>query len=415
VRRKTILSVVALSVVGIAPTLSAAKANGNRGGDACGPTQPAPCYSEECGCTYCYGPENTAINPAVRPRTCNGDMVIDIAGFYWNAHMDGMEYAVENHVANPTLNGPEPRVESVQALNNLVNADYKTPDFDWDFGFKAGIGYNSACDGWDLGIVWTWYQGKANDGVEAEIDDNRVLLPLWSAFTPAQGSVVYATDIESHWKLKLNLIDLDLGREFWSSKYVALRPHLGLRIAYIKQNFNLEYKGGSWSDNTLPGQENFNGFTDMDNDFKGVGIRAGLDSTWNLGCGWGIYGNFAASIVYGRFSVDANEYVRQAGADHAKIKVMETDYSFRASRGMLDLGLGLQWSTLFCGCQYGLTAQLGWENHLFFNQNQLWRVNRIGAPFDSENFPNNTGENVLSQRRGDLDTQGWTLRLTFEF
>ena len=411
-KNKTILSLAALSVVGMASTLSAARTNGNRGGDACGPTEPAPCYSEDCGCTYCYGPENTAINPAVRPRTCNGDMVFEIAGFYWNAHMDGMEYAVENHVA---ISNELSDADESQSLNNLINADYKTPNFEWDFGFKAGIGYNSACDGWDLGIVWTWYQGKANDSVEAQSDDNRSLLPLWSAFTPAQGYVLYATDIESNWKLKLNLIDLDLGREFWSSKYVALRPHVGLRIAQLNQSFSLEHKGGSWSVTNIGGQENFNGFTDLDNDFKGVGVRAGLDSTWNLGCGWGIYGNFAASIVYGRFSVDANEYVRQAGADHAKIKVMETDYSFRASRGMLDLGLGLQWSTLFCGCQYGLTAQLGWENHLFFNQNQLWRVNRIGAPFDSENFPNNTGENVLSQRRGDLDTQGWTLRLTFEF
>jgi len=83
---------------------------------------------------------------------------------------------------------------------------------------------------------------------------------------------------------------------------------------------------------------------------------------------------------------------------------------------MLDLELGVQWSTLVCGCQYGLTAQLGWENHMFFNQNQLWRVARSSGILEAGgDESNNTGENVFYQRRGNLDTQGWTLRFKFEF
>jgi len=414
-QNQLILSIAAMSALGMG-SLSGAR------GDSCAPGQPAPCYSEDCGCTYCYGPENTAGNPAVRPRTCNGDFVIEVAGFYWNAHQDGMEYAVENHVQNP---GPEPTAPPLE-LNNLINAEYKTPDFDWDFGFKAGIGYNSACDGWDLGILWTWYKGKASDQVQAEGDDNRTLLPLWSAYAPQQGTPLYATDIETQWNLELNMIDLTLGREFWNSKRLTLRPHIGLRIARINQSYEIEHKGGSWSANTNAGnpdvQVAYNDFVDLDNNFKGVGIRAGLDSTWNFGCGWGLYGNFAASIVYGRFSLDHDETLRLVETPFSKCKILETKESFRASRAMLDLGLGLQWSTLFCGCQYGFTFQLGWENHMFFNQNQLWRVARSEVDFvpagmgflDLDN-PNNTGENIFYQRRGDLDTQGWTLRIKFEF
>ncbi|NGX46193.1 MAG: hypothetical protein K940chlam2_01379 [Chlamydiae bacterium] len=47
---------------------------------------------------------------------------------------------------------------------------------------------------------------------------------------------------------------------------------------------------------------------------------------------------------------------------------------------------------------------------MFFDQNQLWRVNRINP---DQSFTSN--ENVYYQRRGDLDTQGWTLTLQFEF
>jgi len=213
------------------------------------------------------------------------------------------------------------------------------------------------------------------------------------------------------------LIDIELGRNFWTSKYLAIRPFVGVRVAHIDQSFEIQHKGGSWSSRAnTPAQAAFNNEVDIDNDFKGVGLRAGLNSTWNLGCGWAIYGDLAASIVYGRFSISHDEDNRLATSPHDKTKVAEFDYSFRASRAILDLGLGLQWSTMFCDCQYGLTVALGWEHHLFFDQNQMWRVVRIGdTDAGFTDGTNNTGENVYHQRRGDLDTQGWTLKVAFGF
>ena len=410
--KKHLIPLAALSVLGMT-NLSAAQG----GRDDCRPEPPATCYADDCCRTYCLGPENIGVNAPVCPLTCNGDLFITVAGFYWNAHQDGMEYAIDNQVENPDVTNVP--IESgtdtkIIALNNLINAEYETPNFKWDFGFKVGLGYCSPCDGWDIGILWTWYRGKATDHIEAEIDDNHTLLPLWSAFAPVQGSVLYATDIETHWKLQLNLVDIELGRNFWTSKYLAIRPFVGIRIAYLEQDWNIQHKGGVWSERTAAIlQPAFNNEVGIDNDFKGVGLRAGLDTTWNFGCGWALYGNWAASIVYGRFSIDHDEENRRASDPHEKIKVAEWEESFRASRAMLDLALGIQWSTMFCDCQYGFMIALGWEHHLFFDQNQMWRVVRIGdTAFAS---PNNSGENVYHQRRGDLDTQGWTLTVKFSF
>jgi len=305
-------------------------------------------------------------------------------------------------------------------LNNLVKSDYKTPDFKWDFGFKAGLSYCSPCDGWDIGFLWTWYQGKASSHNETEPEDNRTLISLWSEYASNLGLVTYASDISTRWKLDLNLIDIKLGRNFWTSKYLSIRPYVGLRIAFIDQEFKIEHKGGSWSEIDFPSENivspPFNNDVEQNNDFKGVGPHAGLDSTWNFGCGWAIYGNFAASIIYGRFSFDHDEKNQEAVAPYPKRKVLKTENGFHASRGILDLALGLQWTSMFCDCQYGFTAMLGWEHHLFFNQNQMWRVVRIRA---EEKFllppPNNTGENVFQERRGDLSTQGWTLTFKFDF
>jgi len=401
-------SLIALSILGAANVASAA-----RGQENCAPEGPATCYADDCRSCYCLGPVNTIANAPVNPRTCNGDWVINVAGFYWNAHQDGMEYAIDNNV-KLQFEGDTPNVPAVLELNNLIDAGYKTPDFKWDWGFKAGLGYNTTCDGWDFGITWTWYRGKANDHIEAEQDDNHTLLPLWSAFAGGFGLTLYATDIETHWKLQLNLIDLEMGREYWTSKYLSFRPFVGLRIAYINQDFEIQHKGGSWSE-ILGFQDAYNNEVDLDNDFHGVGIRSGFDTVWNIGCGWGLFSNLAASIVYGRFSVAHNEETRLAMSPFDKTTILETKESFHASRAMVDLALGVQWSSMFCDCQYGFTAKLGWEQHLFFHQNQMWRVNRIGDLPNPAVFPNNLGENVFHERRGTLDTQGWTLSLQFEF
>ncbi|NGX39180.1 MAG: hypothetical protein KR126chlam1_00502 [Chlamydiae bacterium] len=366
----------------------------------------AACNSEGCDCYYCYGPSNCAVNAPVRPKTCDGDIGITVSGFYWNAHQDGMEYAIKNQVSLIDPASPS----ATEALNTLVDARYETPNFKWDWGFKLGLSHSGCHDGWDIGVVWTWYRGRSSGHIEAEQDDNCTLIPLWTDFVhPRSGGITYARDIKEDWKLKLNLIDLELGREFWVSKYLAIRPHVGVRVAFIDQEFDIEHKGGTFS-----ASNGLNGFVDLENDFKGAGVRAGLDSVWHLGCGWGFYGNFAASIVYGRFNVDHDEYVREATGSFEKIKLLETKNSFRASRGMLDLALGVQYSTMFCDCCYALTAMLGWEQHLFFDQNQMWRVVRVGAN-SGGSIPNNAGQNVFHERRGDLDTQGVTLTLKFEF
>lgn len=380
----------------------------------CAPEPAATCYPDDCKTCYCLGPENIIANAPARPVTCNGDWMITVAGVYWNANQDGMEYAIDNHVR--TLLEIPSAVEDILPLNNLIDASYVTPNFDWDFGFKIGLGYNTTCDGWDIGATWTWYRSKARDHVEAEFSENHTLIALWSAYNDPLGHATFASDIETSWELQLNLIDIELGREFWVSKKMTFRPFIGLRIAFIDQEFDIQHKGGSWLvDDDGP----LNNLVELDNDFQGVGVRTGLNSIFHLGCGWGIYGDLGVSIVYGRFDINEKETNREAYNLYDKIPIMETKDHFRASRAMLDLGLGIQWGGLFCECQYGITVSLGWEQHLFFDQNQFWRVNRIDTFTDIDNglgvTQNDSGENSYYQRRGDLSTQGATLKVVFEF
>ena len=387
----------------IALTLSSASVFAANQAD-CRPAPGAPCNADDCCRMYCVGPDATSALAPVRPRTCNGDVALTVAGFYWNAHQDGMEYAIESEVFTDNTERAY-----------IVNGDYKNPSFKWDFGFKLGLGYNTPCDGWDVGVLWTNYNGKASSHNEAEASDNTTLITLWSDVLQDQEDQypLYASDINTSWKLKLNLIDIELGRDSWFGKRVAVRPHVGLRVAYLEQDYDIEYSGGVFTNLTAPINPvgAYNDFVKLENEYKGVGVRGGLDTVWNMGCGWGIYGNLAFSVIYGRFEVDHNEFLRDASDPHHKEKVIEARDSFRASRYMTDVALGLRYAARFCECQYALSVSLGWEHHLFLNQNQMWRV--VRNLDDAQTQPNAT--NIYHQRRGDLDTQGWTLTVVFDF
>ncbi len=369
--------------------------------DPCCNASPAPCYPDDPICAYCVGPD--MVNPPVGPRSCDGSWLVTLAGLYWNSHQDGMEFAIDNSVFIPAN---IPSVESLLQLNNLIDAEYQNPKFKWDFGFKAGFTFNSTHDGWDIGAVWTWYRGSASNHVEAEVDDNHTLIPLWSAYSfIGNVNLIWARDIEAHWSFKLNLADVELGREFWASKYLTLRPHIGIRFASLNQSYTLRHKGGVWS--FVNAANLLNNEVNLRNDFCGVGARSGLNTIWNIGKGLSLFGNTAVSVIYGRFKVKHDEWNMLLRVPHNTTRLLETEDHFRASRAITDLTLGLQWSTPFGqSCQYGFALALAWEHHMFFDQNQMWRVNGI------TNFP---FQSAYYQRRGDLDTQGLTVTIQFDF
>lgn len=436
--KKYSLSLTALTMLGLTSTASAALNTHPNDKDTCRPSQPAVCYPDDCPpCQRCLGPENFAGNPPVCPQGCNGDWEVTVVGCYWRAYQDGMEYAIDTQVTNPNAVNLDAAgltfAQAILQLNQLAEAKYHAPHAKWDWGFKLGLGYCSPCDGWDLNLLWTWYHGRATDEIEADVNQNHTVLPIWSAFVPSQGSILYATNGEADWKLHLNLVDLELGRDFWVSRHLAIRPFIGLRYASIRQRSEISYMGGAWSaqpasaTNTITGadQSAYNGRVDLENNYRGPGLRAGLDSAWNFGCGWAVYGNFAVSLIYGKFSLNHEEWIRLASlSPRTSTNILDDEESFRAARSIIDLALGIQWSTMFCNCKYGFKAMLGWEQHTFFDQNQMWRVSRVGSSVSPFNLApgtpaipalNNTGSNVIQQRRGSLDTQGWTLAFKLDY
>ena len=325
---------------------------------------------------------NAMVNPPGRPQVRDGaDLFFTADWLIWQGHENGTGYAVKTKEvqANPTT--------------TLYNSSVKNLHFDWDMGFRVGLGYNLPHDGWDLVAGWTWFQNKAH-GSSAEGDGT-----LYSAnpYTPAESSALSYDSSRAHLNLKLNMIDLDLGREFFVSKWMTLRPFMGLRTGWINQSFHASYVGPS------PATDISSIFARATNKYWGLGLHTGMNTQWGLGSGFSLFGNGAFSILNGFFKVTDYEKTNYtSGVSNDNISNQD---GFRVGRVIAELAMGLRWDTMCANdhCHFGI--QGGWEQLMFFGQNQF-------KHFTGSNT-SNAGAYFANQ--GDLTFQGWTISARLDF
>jgi hypothetical protein len=231
--------------------------------------------------------------------------------------------------------------------------DYKnlhTVDFQWDWGFRLGIGYNLPRDGWDLDLYWTHIRNTAHGEHHSESQ-------LFQVWTVADHVLQGTGRASSHWRVHLDQVDLDLGRQFYVGKCLSIRPFIGMRSAWIFQEDSIDFSTATAKQDAK-----------LKNRFWGFGFAAGLDSDWKLGGGVSLYGEADMSILLGFFDVD------QRGRQ-GESSIWAQDKSFRVGRTIMDLGMGLKWSTLFFDDSIGLTLKAGYEYHLYYDQNQFILTN----------------------------------------
>jgi hypothetical protein len=294
---------------------------------------------------------------------------LDGEALYWQSNMGSLGYGIES-----------------SSTSIIKHGHVKHLDFDWNWGFRLGLGYKLPHDKWDLLATYTHLFGNAHGHAGGSGD---VVFPSW-ATNFGFSAPLYADKAKTHWHLNLNMADLELGRNCLASHCLSMRPFMGVRGLFIDHDFSVNYTGGS----VAPGDvDRFR----ADSDFWGVGLRFGVDTLWGLGKGVGIYGNGSASLLSGHFDVHEKEKPK-----HAPLRVnIENDVDNVVAAA--DLALGLQWDYLFSNDRFHLGLKFGWEFNLFFDQNQLF------------NFLSSENPGAMNFKNDDLTFQGVTLGLRFDF
>lgn len=307
------------------------------------------------------------INPSGRPEVKDGaDMFFTADLLIWQAHENGLSYVIKNKGAD------------------LSDSSTKELHYQWEPGVRLGIGWNTPHDGWDVCANWTYFHSKAQSHTHA---GKGSLYPVLIApYFSEDTAVGIPYSARSKLSFDLNMIDLELGREFFVSKWLTLRPFIGPRTAWIYQDMNVHYKGF----------EEGNYRVDMSNNYWGIGVRPGLNTQWGLGCGFSFFGNTALSLLYGFFDVDQTQSV-------SRTTYIDNNHSTRVGRAIAEIQLGVRWERMFADDRCHFSVQAGWENFMFFGQNQFDR------------FVDDFNPGVFVANQGDLTIQGYTLAFRLDF
>lgn len=316
---------------------------------------------------------------------------------YWIAHEGGLEYATRGIKNTPGAGGdlstpiPEGRARDV--------------DFSWDPGFRIGAGYTLPKSFWDLGLTWTSYHTRAHGSASHEGDFR--FNPLWSVLnlpgvTIDQGALNSAS---AKWNLCYNTVDLELSRYFFPNKYLSLKPHAGLRAAWIHQHYNIRYLGSAIQGGALV-QADVS--LKNHNDYSGAGFKIGLDSLWHFNRYFGLFANGSFSLLGGSFSmketgthVGFNVPVAQTNIPN--IGFLNTRDNFFAIAPEIEVALGFNFQVTPKRDHYRFELNAGWEYLLWFEQNQM------------RFYVDDVSKGKYIRERANLQLMGFTLNAALHF
>ncbi len=314
---------------------------------------------------------NGMINPPARPVVKNGtDLWLQAEALYWHATEDGLAYAIKNH-GTRSLDG------------RVKNIDYK-----WDWGFRVGAGLNLPHDGWDALLNWTWFRAHETEHKKAEHHED--LFQTVTSDFHNDVSEEFVSKAGGKTSLHTNFLDFELGREFFVSKWLTLRPFMGARGAWINRNFKVEYKNRH--------HRGFEVNSHMHNRFRGGGLRGGLNTQWGLGSGWSFYGDIGLALIYGNQRIHMHQ-----DKEKSDYRIAHAHNVWTLVRPMTDLGVGIRWDHLFNCDEYRIRFQLGWEQHdlIGFEKDMIFINKRDGGKF--------------LQNGGDLALSGVSFQARLDF
>ncbi|WP_420421251.1 Lpg1974 family pore-forming outer membrane protein [Simkania sp.] len=258
---------------------------------------------------------------------------------------------------------------SFNNVNATVNAKELDQDWEFDPGFRVGLGYNFGYDDWDLHAHYTWLYSYPKTSASVSVDsfgnenaDFIVGLFASNPFTNAGATTFQLFQkASSKWQLQFNAWDLDLGRNYYVSKMLALHPIAGLKIALIRQHLTTHYDRPV--DQAQP--DEFQSMSVREKSrFWAVGPKIGVFGSWQLGYGFNINADIHGALVYGENSGRLHKKGIRNNENTVSLRLTDETYRLRP---MAYLNLGLEWERCFWDWMY-FSLHLGWETQYWWNQ-----------------------------------------------
>lgn len=323
---------------------------------------------------------------SARPSKDNNNWFITGDLLYWTSMVGGTEFAY-------TDNG--------RVISYPIQGRTKEIDFGWDFGFRVGLGYNFCHDNWDIYAQYTYF---GNDGSKStSAGCNSVVIPMRGGICSdaVNGGAWLARRAKSQFDLNFQSVDLTIGRNYFVSQFLSLRPSFGLKAAFIDLEQQTVYSCGD--DTTTFCGVDFNSFgvnnlkLREDSDFKGVGPEIGVNTKWHLAKGFSFFANAVGALTYGFFDVDYRE--RYSGDESHQIKLSANTHKMVPHA---QIHAGVAYDLFFdCDAQH-IGFSLGFDGQYWWRANQMVKIDDM-APLKYERWSE------------DLSMHGVTFEVRWDF
>ncbi|GAB5411479.1 MAG: hypothetical protein ChlgKO_05930 [Chlamydiales bacterium] len=247
----------------------------------------------------------------------------------------------------------------------------KAMSFQWDWGLRVGLGYQFEYDGWDVCAEFTYFD--TNNSASLSAGRRGAIIPQkgYSRIlfvTPGfDFDFSHATSAKSSLDFDFLRLDVELGRDFYVSRRLSIRPHFGPTAALFDIEQKVTYSGGEIPDGGL-GVNSVHIRDEMELDC--VGPRVGFDTDWSIGKEFSVFANAAIGILYGYYDI---EHFEKFSANHDnRLKITTSMHRFLP---MGEVQAGLAWARYWADCNYHTVVSVGFEAQHWWRVNQLFNIN----------------------------------------
>ncbi len=355
------------------------------------PTPPTQmCPADPCCPAWPTPVLNAAYNYPARIQTrCPWDVYFDASFIFWQPSEDNLEIGFANTTAR-----------SGETFTNTdgINGNFVNMDFNFKPGFKVGMGYDFDYDSWDMHAEYTWFH--ATNSTHSNGPAGGQLIRIVGAPVEDITNSLY-NSARGSWKLKMDIVDLDIGRWCYVGTKLTFRPNFGARADWIRQSLS---NVASRTAVVTPAGVTADVATVHQNSVSwALGPKVGLDANWNFGWGLRFFGNTEADLLFTKYTRLKYNETHSGANSEAGLPFSTKQTQVYCVRPHLDLELGFGWGTYIDCNNWYLDFALGYEFQVFFNQNMFRHFDDFTMALHST-MPN-----------GDLYLQGLTAAFRLDF
>lgn len=363
------------------------------------PCETNPCKTDSC-CDWidhaspdiglCNVPAAYNINAQIQPP-CAWGPYLTASFIYWNVGQDYMDIG-----RTAAFTDPQPAVNATPA----AEATIPTPSFEYQAGFKIGLGYNTNYDNWSVEALYTRLHHKntfntgSNQATFAEGDT--IIIPNEWFVNLSVDTQQQAGRMTSKWTMDLDMADFLLSRPYYEGQMLTITPYMGLKALWMTQQYNIS---AVLADNPTLAPVTSN------NDSKGWGVGPNFAANmhWLLGKGFRVEGNAALSLLYMQYTQrEHREQFSEDITDTLPINGHMPDRGYL--RAINELGLGLGWGAYF-------------KDHYHFDLSARYDFTILWAQNAMRETVGYLANNAIgySNPAGNLNLHGLTLTARFDF